>query len=126
MKNKKEAFSRLLEIMDMLRQQCPWDKKQTMESLRYLTIEEVYELSDAILDKDMEEIKKELGDILLHVVFYARIASETNDFDISDVINNLCDKLIHRHPHIYGNVTAKNEEEVKENWEKLKLIHVLC
>ena len=121
MKNKKEAFSKLLEIMDMLREQCPWDKKQTIESLRYLTIEEVYELSDAILDKDMEEIKKELGDILLHVVFYARIASETNDFDISDVINNLCDKLIHRHPHIYGNVTAKNEEEVKENWEKLKL-----
>ena len=121
MKNKKEAFSRLLEIMDMLREQCPWDKKQTMESLRYLTIEEVYELSDAILDKDMEEIKKELGDILLHVVFYARVASETNDFDILDVINNLCDKLIHRHPHIYGNVTARNEEEVKENWEKLKL-----
>ena len=121
MKNKKEAFSRLLEIMDVLREQCPWDKKQTMESLRYLTIEELYELSDAILNKDMEEIKKELGDILLHVVFYARIASETNDFDISDVINNLCDKLIHRHPHIYGDVTAKNEEEVKENWEKLKL-----
>ena len=91
-----------------------------MESLRYLTIEELYELSDAILNKDMEEIKKELGDILLHVVFY-RIGSETNDFDILDVINNLCDKLIHRHPHIYGNVTVKNEEEVKENWEKLKL-----
>ena len=121
MKNKKEAFSRLLEIMDVLRVQCPWDKKQTMESLRYLTIEELYELSDAILNKDMEEIKKELGDILLHVVFYARIASETNDFDILDVINNLCDKLIHRHPHIYGNVTATNEKEVKENWEKLKL-----
>ncbi|MAO71074.1 MAG: nucleoside triphosphate pyrophosphohydrolase [Flavobacteriales bacterium] len=121
MKNKKEAFSRLLEIMDMLRQQCPWDKKQTMESLRYLTIEEVYELSDAILDKDMDEIKKELGDILLHVVFYARIASETNDFDISDVIHSVCDKLIHRHPHIYGDVRVSNEEEVKENWEKLKL-----
>lgn len=121
MKNKKEAFSKLLEIMDVLREQCPWDKKQTMESLRYLTIEELYELSDAILDKDMEEIKKELGDILLHVVFYSRIASETNDFDISDVINNVCDKLIHRHPHIYGNVSVTNEEEVKENWEKLKL-----
>ena len=121
MKNKKEAFSRLLEIMDVLREQCPWDKKQNMESLRYLTIEELYELSDAILNKDMEEIKKELGDILLHVVFYARIASETNDFDISDVIHSVCDKLIHRHPHIYGDVTAKNEEEVKENWEKLKL-----
>ena len=106
--------------MDVLREQCPWDKKQTMESLRYLTIEELYELSDAILNKDMEEIKKELGDILLHVVFYKNV-SETNDFDISDVINNLCDKLIHRHPHIYGNVTLKNEEEVKENWEKLKL-----
>lgn len=121
MKNKKEAFSRLLEIMDMLREQCPWDKKQTIESLRYLTIEEVYELSNAILDKDMEEIKKELGDILLHVVFYARIASETNDFDISDVIHSVCDKLIHRHPHIYGDVRVSNEEEVKENWEKLKL-----
>ena len=121
MKNKKEAFSKLLEIMDVLREQCPWDKKQTMESLRYLTIEELYELSDAILDKDMEEIKKELGDILLHVVFYSRIASETNDFDISDVINNVCDKLIHRHPHIYGNVSVTNEDEVKENWEKLKL-----
>ena len=121
MKNKKEAFSRLLEIMDVLREQCPWDKKQTMESLRYLTIEELYELSDAILNKDMEEIKKELGDILLHVVFYARIASETNDFDISDVIHSVCDKLIHRHPHIYGDVRVSNEEEVKENWEKLKL-----
>lgn len=121
MKNKKEAFSRLLEIMDVLREQCPWDKKQTMESLRYLTIEELYELSDAILDKDMEEIKKELGDILLHVVFYARIASESNDFDISDVIHSLCDKLIHRHPHIYGDVRVSNEVEVKENWEKLKL-----
>ena len=121
MKNKKEAFSRLLEIMDVLREQCPWDKKQTMESLRYLTIEELYELSDAILDKDMEEIKKELGDILLHVVFYARIASESNDFDISDVIHSVCDKLIHRHPHIYGDVRVSNEVEVKENWEKLKL-----
>lgn len=107
--------------MDELREQCPWDKKQTMESLRYLTIEELYELSDAILDKDMEEIKKELGDILLHIVFYARIASETNDFDIVDVINGVCDKLVHRHPHIYGDVKVKDEVEVKKNWEKLKL-----
>lgn len=107
--------------MDELREQCPWDKKQTMESLRYLTIEELYELSDAILDKDMEEIKKELGDILLHIVFYARIASETNDFDIIDVINGVCDKLVHRHPHIYGDVKVKDEVEVKKNWEKLKL-----
>jgi len=121
MRKKTEAFSRLLEIMDELREHCPWDKKQTMESLRYLTIEELYELSDAILDKDMQEIKKELGDILLHIVFYARIASETNDFDISDVIHSVCDKLIHRHPHIYGDVRVSNEEEVKENWEKLKL-----
>ena len=112
MRKKTEAFSRLLEIMDELRENCPWDKKQTMESLRYLTIEELYELSDAILDKDMEEIKKELGDILLHIVFYARIASETNDFDISDVIHSVCDKLIHRHPHIYGDVRVSNEEEV--------------
>lgn len=107
--------------MDELREQCPWDKKQTMESLRYLTIEELYELSDAILDKDMEEIKKELGDILLHIVFYARIASETNDFDIIDVIDGVCDKLVHRHPHIYGDVKVKDELEVKKNWEKLKL-----
>ncbi len=107
--------------MDELREHCPWDKKQTMESLRYLTIEELYELSDAILNKDMQEIKKELGDILLHIVFYARIASETNDFDIYDVIHSVCDKLIHRHPHIYGDVRVSNEEEVKENWEKLKL-----
>ena len=121
MRKKTEAFSRLLEIMDELRENCPWDKKQTMESLRYLTIEELYELSDAILEKDMEEIKKELGDILLHIVFYARIASETNDFDISDVIHNVCDKLVSRHPHIYGDVRVSSEQEVKENWEKLKL-----
>ena len=121
MKNKIKSFKRLLTIMDELREQCPWDKKQTMESLRYLTIEELYELSDAILDKDMEEIKKELGDILLHIVFYARIASETNDFDIIDVINGVCDKLVHRHPHIYGDVKVKDEVEVKKNWEKLKL-----
>ena len=106
--------------MDVLREQCPWDKKQTMESLRYLTIEELYELSDAILNKDMEEIKKELGDILLHVVFYARIASETNDFDILDVINNLCDKLIQTSPYIWKR-NATNEKEVKENWEKVKI-----
>ena len=121
MKNKTEAFARLLKIMDELRVQCPWDKKQTMNSLRYLTIEELYELSDAILDKDMSEIKKELGDLLLHIVFYARIASETNDFDITDVINDVCDKLVHRHPHIYGDVKVKDEKEVKKNWEKLKL-----
>ena len=121
MQNKERAFSRLLTIMDELREQCPWDKKQTMDSLRYLTIEELYELSDAILDKDMTEIKKELGDILLHIVFYARIASETNEFDISDVINSICDKLIHRHPHIYGDVKVSDEKEVKKNWERLKL-----
>ena len=121
MKNKTKAFSRLLTIMDELREQCPWDKKQTYDSLRYLTIEEMYELSDAILDKDMNEIKKELGDLLLHIVFYARIASETNDFDIADVINDICEKLIHRHPHIYGDVEVADEREVKRNWEKLKL-----
>ncbi len=121
MEAKKKAFERMLVIMDELREQCPWDKKQTMDSLRYLTIEELYELSDAILDKDMPEIKKELGDLLLHIVFYARIASETNDFDISDVINGVCDKLVHRHPHIYGDVKVNDEVEVKKNWEKLKL-----
>tara|TARA_B100000768_G_C11266329_1_gene371261 strand:+ start:1153 stop:1929 length:777 start_codon:yes stop_codon:yes gene_type:complete len=121
MENKTKAFVRLLTIMDELREQCPWDRKQTMDSLRYLTIEELYELSDAILEKDNDEIKKELGDILLHIVFYSRIASETNDFDISDVINSVCDKLIFRHPHIYGDVKVKDEIEVKKNWEKLKL-----
>ena len=121
MKKKIEAFSRLLTIMDELREKCPWDMKQTMESLRYLTIEEIYELSDAILDKDIEEIKKELGDILLHIVFYSKIASETDDFDISDVINSLCDKLVHRHPHIYTDIVVLDEMEVKKNWEKLKL-----
>jgi len=115
------AFDRLLTIMDELRAQCPWDKKQTMESLRHLTIEEVYELGDAILDKDQEEIKKELGDVLLHLVFYTKIGSETNDFDISDVANSICEKLISRHPHIYGDVKVENEEDVKRNWEKLKL-----
>jgi XTP/dITP diphosphohydrolase len=121
MNEKLKAFERLLIIMDELREQCPWDKKQTMETLRHLTIEETYELADSILDKDMPNIKKELGDVLLHIVFYARIASETNDFNIADVINSLCDKLIHRHPHIYSDVKVENEEQVKENWEKLKL-----
>lgn len=121
MNEKLKAFERLLIIMDELREQCPWDKKQTMDTLRHLTIEETYELADSILDKDMTGIKKELGDVLLHIVFYARIGSETNDFNIADVINSLCDKLIHRHPHIYSDVKVENEEQVKENWEKLKL-----
>lgn len=121
MNQKLKSFERLLKIMDELREQCPWDKKQTIETLRHLTIEETYELADAIIDKDMKNIKKELGDILLHIVFYARIASETNEFDIADVINALCDKLIHRHPHIYGDVKVADEKEVKENWEKLKM-----
>ena len=121
MENKTKAFARLLTIMDELREQWPWDQKQTYDSLRYLTIEEMYELSDTILDKDIQGIKKELGDVLLHIVFYARIASETNDFDIADVINSVCDKLMHRHPHIYGDVKVADEKEVKANWEKLKL-----
>jgi XTP/dITP diphosphohydrolase len=121
MEEKLKAFERLLTIMDELREKCPWDKKQTIESLRHLTIEETYELADAIIDKDMLNIKKELGDVLLHIVFYARIASETNEFDIADVINSLCEKLISRHPHIYGDVKVQNEQDVKENWEKLKL-----
>lgn len=121
MDEKLKAFERLLIIMDELREQCPWDKKQTIDSLRHLTIEETYELADAIIEKDMPNIKKELGDVLLHIVFYARIASETNEFNIADVINSLCDKLIHRHPHIYGDVKVENEEQVKQNWEKLKL-----
>lgn len=116
-----EAINRLLTIMDELREQCPWDKKQTMQSLRHLTIEETYELGDAILDNDLNEVKKELGDLLLHIVFYARIGSETQDFDIADVANSICNKLIARHPHIYGDVQVKDEEEVKQNWEKLKL-----
>lgn len=120
MNEKLAAFERLLNIMDDLREKCPWDKKQTIESLRHLTIEETYELSDAILKDDKKELKKELGDILLHIVFYARIASETNDFNITDVINSLCEKLIFRHPHIYGDVTVKDENDVKQNWEKLK------
>ena len=118
---KLEAFGRLLDIMDDLRAKCPWDMKQTLESLRHLTIEETYELGDAILDNDLEEIKKELGDVLLHIVFYSKIGSESNAFDIGDVANAICDKLIHRHPHIYGDVVVADEEEVKRNWEKLKL-----
>ncbi|MBP6303512.1 MAG: nucleoside triphosphate pyrophosphohydrolase [Bacteroidia bacterium] len=121
MDKKLEAFGRLLTIMDELREQCPWDKKQTMQSLRHLTIEETYELTDAIFKNDLPEVKKELGDVLLHIVFYARIASETNAFDIADVIHSLCEKLISRHPHIYGDVKVADEEEVKQNWEKLKL-----
>ncbi|MES2558349.1 MAG: nucleoside triphosphate pyrophosphohydrolase [Bacteroidota bacterium] len=116
-----DAFSRLLDIMDELREKCPWDMKQTNESLRHLTIEETYELSDAILKNDSTEIKKELGDVLLHIVFYARIGTETGAFDIADVCNSLCDKLISRHPHIYGDVKVENAEQVKENWEQLKL-----
>lgn len=121
MKENLKAFERLLGIMDDLRAKCPWDMKQTMQSLRHLTIEETYELTDAIIDNDIEEVKKELGDLLLHIVFYAKIGSETNDFDITDVMNGICEKLIHRHPHIYGDVKVKDEEEVKANWEKLKL-----
>ncbi len=120
-KDQLKAFDRLLTIMDELREQCPWDKKQTMESLRHLTIEETYELGDAILDNDLEEVKKELGDVLLHIVFYSKIGSETNDFDIADVCNTICDKLISRHPHIYGDVKVTDEAEVKRNWENLKL-----
>ncbi|WP_053971619.1 nucleoside triphosphate pyrophosphohydrolase [Mangrovimonas sp. ST2L15] len=116
-----KAFNRLLDIMDDLREKCPWDKKQTMESLRHLTIEETYELGDAILDNDLQEVKKELGDVLLHIVFYAKIGSETNDFDIADVCHSICDKLVDRHPHIYGDVKVKDEEDVKRNWENLKL-----
>ena len=118
---KKEAFERLLTIMDELREKCPWDMKQTLESLRHLSIEEVYELGDAILDGNMEEVKKELGDLFLHLVFYSRIASETEAFDVADVLNSICEKLISRHPHIYGDVEVKDEAEVLSNWEKLKL-----
>lgn len=121
MKKKLEAFERLLNIMDDLREKCPWDKKQTMETLRHLTIEETYELSDAILEGDLEEIKKEIGDLMLHLVFYSKIGSEKGAFDITDVLNGICDKLIHRHPHIYGDLKVKDEAEVKANWEKIKL-----
>jgi XTP/dITP diphosphohydrolase len=120
-KDQLEAFNRLLDIMDDLREKCPWDKKQTLESLRHLTIEETYELADAILDNDLEEIKKELGDLLLHIVFYAKIGSEKKAFDIADVATSISEKLIDRHPHIYGDIEVKDEKEVKENWEKLKL-----
>lgn len=121
--HKKSAaeFIRLLTIMDELRAKCPWDKKQTMESLRFLTIEEMYELADAILDKNYNEIKKELGDLMLHLVFYAKIASEKKDFDITDVLQSICEKLVQRHPHIYGSVKVADEEQVKRNWEQLKL-----
>ncbi len=116
-----QAFDRLLTIMDELREKCPWDRKQTIDSLRHLTIEETFELSDAILDQDMGEVKKELGDILLHIVFYAKIGSEQNAFDIASVIDSLCEKLIRRHPHIYGDTDAQDDETVKRNWEKIKL-----
>ena len=116
-----EAFNRLLDIMDELREKCPWDKKQTLESLRHLTIEETYELADAILDNDLNEIKKELGDVLLHIVFYAKIGAEKRAFDIGDVANSISDKLIDRHPHVYGDVVVENEEQVNKNWERLKL-----
>ncbi len=118
---KLEAFGRLLDIMDTLRAECPWDKKQTLESLRHLTIEETYELADAIEENDLQEIKKELGDLMLHMVFYSKIGSEKGAFDAADVLNAVCDKLIHRHPHIYGDVEAATEEEVKANWEAIKL-----
>jgi XTP/dITP diphosphohydrolase len=116
-----QAFERLLIIMDELRANCPWDKKQTIETLRHLTIEEVYELGDAILENDLDEVKKELGDVLLHIVFYSKIGSETNAFDIADVCNSISDKLIERHPHIYGDVKVNDEEDVKRNWEQIKL-----
>lgn len=120
-KAKLDAFDRLLTIMDELRENCPWDKKQTMESLRHLTIEETYELSDAIIENDLQEVKKELGDLMLHMVFYARIGDEKKSFDVADVLNAVCDKLVHRHPHIYGDVNAEDEATVKANWEKIKL-----
>lgn len=121
LEEKKEAFARLLKIMDELRENCPWDKKQTMESLRILTIEETYELADAIIEKDRKEIKNELGDLMLHLVFYSRIGSEEGSFDVADVLHAVCEKLIERHPHIYGDVKVSGEEEVKANWEKIKL-----
>ncbi len=120
-KEQMEAFGRLLDVLDELRVKCPWDRKQTMETLRTLSIEEIYELSDAIIEKDSDEIKKELGDVFLHLVFYSKIASEQNNFDVADVLNGICDKLIHRHPHIYGDVEANTEEKVLQNWEQIKL-----
>jgi XTP/dITP diphosphohydrolase len=119
--NAPNAFERLLTVLHTLREACPWDRKQTMQTLRHLSIEEMYELTDAILEEDMSEIKKEIGDLMMHLVFYARIAEEQKAFDIVDVLNSVCDKLIHRHPHIYADVEVKNEDEVKQNWEKLKL-----
>ncbi len=116
-----DAFARLLKIMDELREQCPWDRKQTFQSLRNLTIEETYELADALLEENVTDIKEEIGDLMLHLVFYAKIADEKGAFDISDALNAVCDKLIKRHPHIYGEVKVADEEEVKRNWEKLKL-----
>jgi len=121
MNQRLQAFERLLTIMDELREKCPWDQKQSMQTLRHLTIEEVYELSDAILDGDLNEVKKELGDLMLHIAFYAKIGAETNDFNITDVLNGISEKLIARHPHIYGDVIVENEEDVKRNWEQLKL-----
>ena len=119
--SKMEAFGRLLDIMDDLREKCPWDKKQTLQSLRHLTIEETYELADAILDEDLQELKGEIGDLMLHMVFYSKIASEQKAFDVKDVLDAICDKLVERHPHIYGDVKVESEEEVKANWEKIKL-----
>ena len=119
--NAQESFGRLIDVMDELRAKCPWDRKQTIESLRHLTIEETYELADAILENNMADIRKELGDVLLHIVFYAKIASETGDFTIQDVIDGLCDKLIFRHPHVFGNVSVNDAEDVKTNWENLKI-----
>ncbi len=121
MQERQEAFGRLLEIMERLRVECPWDKKQTLESLRHLTIEETYELADAIVKNDLNDIKKELGDILLHIVFYAKIGEEKQSFDIKDVLDAICEKLIYRHPHIFSNTSAKDEEEVAQKWEELKL-----
>ncbi len=121
MQNKLDAFARLLTIMDELREQCPWDRKQTLQSLRNLTIEETYELADAILDNDLEGVKEEVGDIMLHMVFYAKIAEEKEAFDIASALHAICDKLVARHPHIYGDLKVADEEEVKQNWEKLKL-----
>lgn len=116
-----KAFERLLSVLHTLRIECPWDRKQTMESLRHLSIEEMYELADAILDQDLNEVKKELGDLMMHLVFYARIAEEQGAFDVTDVLNAVCDKLIARHPHVYGDTTVQDEEDVKRNWEQLKL-----
>ena len=121
MKEELKAFDRLLTIMDELRAKCPWDGAQTIESLRYLTIEETYELSDAIIEKDIQSVGKELGDLMLHLVFYAKIASETGDFNITDVLNGICNKLVERHPHIYGDVKVNNAQDVKNNWEQIKL-----